>query len=124
MIRSFSKKRVEARRVHILNKVKDALDRGELPTALSVGLTGAEMHQMDEEGLLTLWRTSDSSEDLSTYTIGRIPDKGLGVIAEASQVHPTSPASRIGKILWASIWDLVKVLCGVVVGWYLKKHFP
>ena len=78
---------------------------------------------MDDEGLFKLYRSLDDTEALSIYRFEGISEKALGMLAEASQVHPVSRASRICRALGIGLWDLVKVGAGGVLGWYLKRYF-
>lgn len=119
-----------SRTLALLRRVQAALDRGDKPTPLAVGLSETELQEMAEAGLLELWRVEGAPEDLTGYRISDLTDQALGILAASPHSHRVTvetphrrPTVRILRALGIGIWDLAKIGAGCVLGWYLKKYF-
>ena len=92
------------------------------PLSLRVlGISEDEAKSLADEQLVSLGIDSSKSDVLDQCSIVEVLDAGLVLLAKNPERAPILP--RIGKVAFSGLWDLVKVGAGVVLGWFLKKHF-
>jgi hypothetical protein len=115
-----------------LRQIEAALSREENPTLRACGLTEETVKLLTDQSLVNLFFVADNGPLLDNYRVGSISPAGLGILAQSDMVplavSLVSPHEsfwkRARKKVGGWVWDLVKVASGVVLGWYLKKHFP
>ncbi len=98
-------------------------DVGRLPL-LDSGLTEQEALALDSEGLIQLVSSGPSSSRV--YELWEMPKDGLA-LARLWETRPRNVFVRF--YLWSVsriptlAYDALKIVFGVVVGWYLKSRF-
>ena len=111
----------KARKIQVLRRIQDDIDRGEPPKPTAVGLTETEFQKMAAEKLFEL-RYSTADPKWRDYIINGLSDSAQGLLANAEPL-PQSRTAKIGRAVAKGLWDLLKIALGGVVGWYLKKYY-
>ena len=92
------------------------------PLSLRVlGISENDARQLASERLVSLGVDNSKPEMLDQYSIIEILDAGLVLLTKNPERTPM--LSKIGKAAFGGMWDLLKVGAGVLLGWYLRKHF-
>jgi hypothetical protein len=99
------------RKIVFLRLIQVALDRGEQPRPLAVGLKEKEFCEMEDEGLFAVTRNSDTPT-LANYRIVKICDNGLGLLA-ADELRKTSLPAKINQALWNGFLAFLKKVLGL-----------
>ena len=128
----------EHRKIELLCQLRDLLDQTRMPTVRESGLTEKEAEVLADERLIDFSLVADEGEYLDRYRIDKLTAKAFGILSRAghasapllrtsAQPPPGSVRSKILQALALGLWDLVKIALGIpvgiVIGWFLKKHF-
>lgn len=126
----------ETRKVEVLSLIRDTLAHGAHPTLRQFGLTEQETQELAAEELVLIGDTG-VGENLDRYVIAELSDKAIVWLARANahakqhivshsppESIPSKIARGLGSKLWDLFWDVVKVSCGILLGWFLKKYLP
>lgn len=126
----------EKRKIEVLSLIRDAINQEAHPTLRQLGLTEEEAQELSSEQYIILG-DQGSGEDLDRYLVAQMEDKAIGFLAVKkaySQQHIVSHhpeqsiavtiAKGVGHKLWDWFWKMLILASGIIIGWYIKRHFP
>jgi hypothetical protein len=111
----------QSRQIQVLRQIQAAHDLGQRPKPRAVGLNEKEFQEMADEELFEL-AYSVAEPQWFDYTIEKLSENALGLLSNAEPL-PELRTARIVRVVGKRLWELLLVALGVVLGWYLKKHY-
>ena len=126
----------EKRKLEVLSLLRELLGQGVHPTLRDAGLTEIEAQELANEGLIQIG-DQGIGDELDRYVVADLTDRALTFLTR-NKVYPQSHvvahtprrpvserfAQALAKKTWDLIWAAGKIAVGILLGWWLKKHFP
>lgn len=114
-----------SRKIQALEHIQVATIGGQPTKPTAVGLKEDELYVLEKEGLIDVY-FGDDDPTWEQHFIKGLTDKGQGLLCQSEKLPP-SRLTEVLKVIGSGIWDVtkeaIKILIGIIIGYYYAKHF-